>query len=96
MPWTSNRRVRDLEDRVADLTIQGQGMASRLDSLSAALGELERPVRELETEWLDSYEKFRNLYGRITKRMERDAKEETAAEPADINPLAKRLLERGA
>jgi len=75
-------------------------MAKRLDDYGASLEELQKPVRDLQMEWEDWFEKFRNLYSRIAKRQERAAVEEKAepseangALPADINPLALQLLQ---
>lgn len=104
LSWTSKRRVEDLERRLTELEEATRGSTGAFSSLQVRLVELETPVRELQAEWEDMFEKFRNLYGRITKRIKREQEEqEEPAEvvaptspgiPADINPLAERLLRR--
>lgn len=66
--------------------------------LRNALGDLEKRVRDVEMEWEDWFEKFRNLYARITRRQQREAAEpkENGLEPQpSMNPLAAELLSRG-
>ena len=89
-----------------------EGPDPRLEVLEGLIAECRRdiedmrkPIRDLEMEWEDWFEKFRNLYGRITKRQQRAAEEEEAEPapdtqiatpvgmiPADVNPLALNLL----
>lgn len=102
---TGARQVEDLGEQVAGLKKRLDTLSSLMMDISNRLGDLERPVRELQLEWEDNFEKFRNLYGRITKRIKRE--EEEAEEPpavaalsaggvpADINPAAARILSRG-
>lgn len=104
LSWTGRRRVEDLERRLEKLEATQDGSTGAFSSLQVRLVELETPVRELQAEWEDMFEKFRNLYGRITKRIKREQEEQqeepevvapiTPGIPADINPLAERLLRR--
>lgn len=69
-------------------------LVTRVMQLEGQLADLEKPVRDLEMEWQDWFEKFRNLYARITRRIEREQKTEPS-EPNGaeaMNPLAMRLL----
>lgn len=72
-------------------------LEERLSTLEARFNELERPVRDLEMEWQDWFEKFRNLYARITKRVQREKEstEEANGTAQPYNPLALSLLQGG-
>ena len=72
-------------------------LEERISVLEARLGELERPVRDIQMEWEDWFEKFRNLYARITKRQQREKEATGEAEKDDqpYNPLALSLLQGG-
>ena len=67
--------------------------------LELRIDELEKPVRDIRMEWEDWFEKFRNLYGRLNKRRQRDEadppEQTQAAEPRVTNPLALRLMSEG-
>lgn len=69
-------------------------LVTRVMQLEGQLADLEKPVRDLEMEWQDWFEKFRNLYARITRRIERAEKTETTEANGEdpVNPLAMRLL----
>jgi len=70
-------------------------LVQRLDEQAALIAGLQKAVRDLEVEWEDYFEKFRNLYARINKRRQREATEaeEASAPVQGINPLAQRLLD---
>lgn len=94
------------------------GLIRRLDELERRLGnheravkalgdsvdEMAKPIRDIEMEWEDWFEKFRNLYARISRRQQREAKESEVEQPAgdahglppDANPAALKLLGRSA
>lgn len=71
----------------------------RLDEVIATVAQMQQDVRTIQMEWEDWFEKFRNLYARINKRVQRES---AASQPngADktqppMNPLAARLLSQG-
>jgi hypothetical protein len=72
---------------------------------SGRLEAMERKLKGLDLEWSETYDKFRLLYGRISKRIERHEKavEDAPGAPngppegvplATGNPLAARILRR--
>lgn len=100
--WTSKRRVDDLERQLKESEGRLTHLQIEFQALQVSLVGLETPVRELQAEWEDMFEKYRNLYGRISKRIKREEEPEpevvaqplTPTIPADINPMAERLLRR--
>lgn len=57
------------------------------------LAVLRREWREMQIEWLSMYDQFRSLYGRISRRQQREAQDaDPAGKPQPINPAAARLL----
>lgn len=59
-------------------------------------------MKALDLEWSSTYEKFRRLYARISKRSEREEAPESPSEPSNhgpptkiTNPLARALLQGG-
>lgn len=73
----------------------------RLDEDAIArLHDLERKLKVIEADWDEWYDKFRRLYARLSKRVERDEKASTLpqderSEPErhrTTNPLALALL----
>lgn len=95
---TAREQVEGLRGQIRALETDVQ---KRLDAIELRCKELEIPLRDLETEWASAYEKFRNLYARISKRMQREAangdssrNEGASGMPSDINPLAARILRR--
>lgn len=74
-----------------------QELSRRQDELLAQITALEKTVRDLTMEWEDWYEKFRNLYARISRRQQREdsAKEPEANGDGPMNPAAARLLSLG-
>lgn len=61
-----------------------------LDGLSGRLEEIEERDALVKLEVADWYEKFRALYARLNKRVQRETPE--PAEPAAINPAALKIL----
>ncbi len=103
---TARRQVSDLAEHLQHLKHLVEERASeskrQLDELRERIMQLEggdARMRELELEWVDTYEKFRNLYGRISKRIERAQPEEpepdaTGTPHETTNPAALRILGR--
>lgn len=91
-------RDKTAREQVARLEQELREQGDRLNTLRAQLEEQELTaarVREIELEWADAFEKFRNLYARIAKRIEREGAKEDAGEPeqlGEMNPLARRLF----
>ena len=73
---TERLQVERLDDRL-------NGFQEELRALRDQILDLERPVRELQLEWEDSFEKFRNLYARISKRLEREQQQSTPPESSE-------------
>ena len=90
---TDNRQDVRLDGLVAEC----EGLRSRLTAVESDVRGLVTPVRDLTMEWEDWFEKFRNLYGRISKRQQRE--NGTEQEPKDaggpMNPAAAALLQQG-
>lgn len=93
---------RDVRSKLEKLVGRADALHDHLRGLDDKLEELARPVRDLEMEWQDYFEKFRNLYSRLSRRSEREAepsktREEAGANglPSDMNPLAAALLRQG-
>jgi hypothetical protein len=65
------------------------------------LAALEKRLKVIEADWDEWYDKFRRLYARLSKRVERDEQTADVApgaaygrpKPQSSNPLARRLLE---
>lgn len=83
--WPFGKRRRGRPSWDAD------GLAD-LDELRARVAALEVRWAEVDLEWQSFHEKFRTLYARLNKRVERETKSEPDAAP--INPAALRLLGR--
>ncbi|MDH3424543.1 MAG: hypothetical protein OEN00_16225 [Gemmatimonadota bacterium] len=89
--------------RLDKLELKLEATVRRLEDFSGQLGELELTsarMRELEVEWLDTYEKFRNLYARISKRVQREKASESEGPGGQpnggvVNPAALALLQQG-
>ena len=81
MLWTGRRRLKDIEDRLNE-------QAALLAELSSQLDELD----SLPMEWADWFEKFKNLYARLNKRVSREEAKEAEAEAPAVNPAALSLL----
>lgn len=90
---TDNRQDVRLDGLVAEC----EGLRSRLTAVESDVQGLVTPVRDLTMEWEDWFEKFRNLYGRITKRQERETKAELTpeADNGPMSPAAEALLNLG-
>jgi predicted nucleic acid-binding Zn-ribbon protein len=89
---TSSRRVEDLQRRLDTLASVQASLALRLDELTATVGELDA----LPMEWEDWFEKFKSLYGRLNKRVQREEAKAAEVEPAaqaPPNPRALALLQ---
>jgi len=84
-------QVERLEAKIERAMVTLEALGSQM----AALELTSARARELETEWLDMYEKFRNLYARISKRIERAAPPEDLPNGHATNPAAMALLTRG-
>ena len=100
MRWlTGGRRVERLETQLGLLQERLERQSDEIAALRAELAEGVTKYRELDLEWMDAYEKFRSLYGRISKRMERASQPKEDDEPETptngLNPLAARLLSQG-
>lgn len=98
---TQRQRIRDQEAQIGLLMERCDRLTDDLAAVAEALGEIERPVRDLEAEWTSMYEKMRTLHMRLAKREKRD--EEAADAPEEPkpngaretrNPAAMRLLGR--
>lgn len=97
-PKTDPELVSRLDQLERKLEVQLEGM----ERVRATLSDLELTsarMRELEVEWLDTYEKFRNLYARISKRVQRAGATEEPEKPERpngvMNPAALALLNQG-
>lgn len=66
--------------------------APTLESVLERFEEIERSWREYELEMIGWHEKFRTLYARLAKRVERDHEREPDIPP--LNPAALALLNR--
>lgn len=60
----------------------------------ARIEALERKIKSLEVEWDEWYDKYRRLYARLSKRVERDG-EPPATGHRVTNPMARRLMGGG-
>lgn len=79
-------------------------IVARIDGLVTQLDDLSKLVRDLEFEWNETYEKFRRLHMKLSKREKRESAAELLDEdpngngdPNSVhtdNPLAQRLLSR--
>ena len=94
--WTAE--VPDSDRRDA-LQARYDQLQLKLDNAVTSIAVMEGQIRSLETEWIDTYEKYRTLYNRLAKRHEREQKAEQpepqAAPPGEYNPIALRLLNNG-
>lgn len=69
--------------------------------LEERMNKLERRLRDIETDWTATYDKFHRLNMRIAKRVKaEEERAEVAPEPTNgpevvPNPLAQQLLRRG-
>lgn len=69
------------------------GDRSRADMpLRERMAVIEREWREMQVEWLSMYDQFRSLYGRISRRQQREEQVTGAQAEAPINPRALALL----
>lgn len=59
--------------------------------LDARLEEIERQLRTIDQEWSEWYDKYRRLYARIAKRVERDA--DDAPQSREVAPGATKPAE---
>jgi len=85
------------DDRLAAVQGECEALRSRLTDLESEVRGLVTPVRDLTMEWEDWFEKFRNLYGRISKRQEREKVSENGEAPdTPMSPAAAALLRQGA
>lgn len=72
-----------------------------LDDMRERMDRLERKIRDIETDWASTYDKFHRLNMRLAKRakLEEPAPEDPPREPngpqPPTNPLAQALLARG-
>jgi len=66
----------------------GSDVEERLKALEEAVGAL----AHIEIEWEDMFEKFKNLYARLNKRVQRDAEKEEPPPEPPMNPAAARIL----
>lgn len=53
-----------------------------LTLLTRRIDEIERSVKQIDTEWTEWFDKFRRLYARIAKRQERDETDEQSSQDA--------------
>ncbi len=89
---TSAGQVARLEEVTRDI----DGLYRSVAELQKEVEALRTPIRDLTMEWEDWFEKFRSLYGRISKRQQReDVKEPGRNGPERISPLAEALLRGG-
>jgi len=91
---TAREQVERLDRELRSLEEVAARLRGRVDEMELT----ESRLREIEVEWADTFEKFRNLYARISKRIERaepPPAEPNGSLPHDINPLALNLLKRG-
>lgn len=81
----------------------GKDIDDVIQELEKAILKLERAVLEhdvslselehVSIEWADWFEKFKNLYARLNKRVQREEEKQAAApEEAPISPQAQRIL----
>ena len=96
---TAREQVARLDVQVALLQERLEKFGSQIEALGARQDDVEKPLRDLQMEWEDWFEKFRNLYARINKRRQREEaepeQEPDSPSPRAINPLAQRLLRIG-
>ena len=78
---TESKPEPDVDPAIEQLTV-------RMEQVERALSELEH----IEVEWSDWFEKYKNLYARLNKRVQREEAKDQEEEPAPINPAAARLL----
>jgi uncharacterized coiled-coil protein SlyX len=83
-PWA------EWSERVVD---QLSALDVRLAEHEKRLAELSKQWREVEMEWADYFEKFRNLYARASRRMERAEAVQEPPAPQPFNPAALALLQ---
>ena len=84
--------------RIDGLKVEVQEVALLLATLQAKEAARDRHMRELETEWKSTFEKFNTLWARLQRRIPaKDPK--TPPEPPQprptVNPLAMELFKSG-
>jgi hypothetical protein len=91
--WVSkqSQRITALQEEVRELSV-------KLAKLEAKELARDRHVRELETEWRSTFEKFNTLWARLQRRIpkkEPDGPQEPPEAQPSINPLALELMRSG-
>ena len=76
MPFISKKELNQVEERLETLERMLTGFEGTIATQASAL-------RNLETEWLNTHEKFKAIMGRLQKRDAKDA--ERPPEPPDGN-----------
>jgi len=84
--------------RIDNLVKTLQELSVKLEKLDAREAARDRHMRELETEWKSTFEKFNTLWARLQRRIPaKDPKK--PAEPSEpsrrVNPLAIDLFKSG-
>jgi uncharacterized coiled-coil DUF342 family protein len=91
-PWAE--WAQGVSDQLTALELRLEEHTRKLDELDKRVLELGKQWREVELEWADYFEKFRNLYARASRRLERAEQVQETPAPAPFNPAALALLQR--
>src|SRR5438876_9692451 len=65
----------------------------RIEELEERCDELEKRAKQIDLEWSDTYEKFRLLYMRLSKRVQQLSAAENSPETEDTQPGESEPLE---
>jgi len=102
----SRQRIADVEVKAQRLAVRVEGLEAQVNELTGLLEAMKEAVEgfgqvdHIAMEWESWYEKFKTLYARLNRRVERDAKKaEPEAEENGVgkvqNPAALALLQQG-
>lgn len=84
--------------RIDSLKVELQDLSLKLEKLDAREAARDRHMRELETEWKSTFEKFNTLWARLQRRIPSKAPPEPAETPNTqrvVNSLAVDLFKSG-
>lgn len=89
--------IEQMPERSFKLVFRFLRTQKRLEELEEAVERIETSMKKLMLEWDDTYDKFRHLNFRVSKRVRAlDQAEEVAAEPVDgegAAPLSQRQID---